>query len=377
VTRVIPFNRPVWLGTEPDRVAEAIVTNGHVAGGGPFGERCEHLLSRQFARPVLLTSSGTHALELAALLLGIGPGDAVIVPSFTFVTSASAFALRGADITFVDVDAHGNLALDEVAAALGPRTRAVVAVHYAGHSCDMTRLLDVCADTPVVEDAAQAFGASFAGRPLGTFGAAAAISFHETKNVGCGEGGAFILGDPERLGTAREIRDKGTNRHAFLNGEVDKYTWTGLGSNYGLSDLNASYLLGQLEAYGRVCRRRRQLHERYFAALDAPLTRAGGYLIAPGPANTPNHHLFAMVLASPRQRDSFIARMKAHGIMTPFHYVALHLSPMGRRWHRQGRPLPMSERLSSCLVRLPLFYNLSDDDQEQVITRAEETLNEL
>lgn len=377
MTHVIPFNRPVWLGTEPDRVAEAIVTNSHVAGGGPFGERCERLLSQHFARPVLLTSSGTHALELAALLLGIGRGDSVIVPSFTFVTTASAFVLRGADITFVDVDAHGNVDLEDVEAALGPRTRAVVAVHYGGNSCDMIRLLKLCKDVPIVEDAAQAYGASLGGRPLGTFGAVAAISFHETKNVGCGEGGALILGDPERLGEAREIRDKGTNRHAFLNGEVDKYTWTSLGSNYGLSDLNASYLLGQLEAYGRICQRRRQLHERYLHALVEPLARAGGYLIGPGPANAPNHHLFAMVLANARQRDLFIARMKAHGIMTPFHYVALHLSPMGKRFHDSGRPLPMSERLSSCLVRLPLFYNLSDDDQEQVITRAEAILNEL
>lgn len=376
MARVIPFNRPVWLGTEPARVTEAVLTNGHTAASGPFGHRCEALLSRQFGRPVLLTSSGTHALEIAALLLGIGPGDTVIVPSFTFVTTASAFALRGARISFVDVDPHGNIDLGDVEAALDPRTRAVVAVHYAGNSCDVRRLLDVCGDVPLVEDAAQAFGASFEGRPLGTFGAAAAVSFHETKNVGCGEGGALVVG-ADRLPAAREIRDKGTNRHAFLAGDVDKYTWTSLGSNYGLSDLNAAYLLGQLEAYGQICTRRRQLWERYQAALSDAAARAGGYIVRPGPTNTPNHHLFAIVLADGAQRGEFIRRMTRHGIVTPFHYVALHLSPMGRRFGDRRRELPNSERLSSCLVRLPLFYNLSDDDQEQVIARAREALDAL
>jgi dTDP-4-amino-4,6-dideoxygalactose transaminase len=375
VTGVIPFNRPVWLGTEPARITEAILANGHTAGGGPFGDRCEALLAHHFGRPALLTSSCTHALEMAALLLEIGPGDSVIVPSFTFVTTASAFALRGAQLTFVDVDPYGNIDLADVEAALGRHTRAVVAVHYGGNSCDLGRLLELCGRVPVVEDAAQAYGASFDGRPLGTFGVVGAISFHETKNLGCGEGGALIVGKAEQLPTVREIRDKGTNRHAFLGGEVDKYTWTSLGSNYGLSDLNAAYLLGQLEAYGRISARRRQLHERYAEALSEPLARAGGYLVRSQAPNSPNHHLFAMVLANPRQRDEFISRMRHHRIVTPFHYVALHLSPMGRRFYDSRRALPNSERLSSCLVRLPLFYNLSDVDQEQVVTRAREILD--
>jgi dTDP-4-amino-4,6-dideoxygalactose transaminase len=356
-------------------MAQAIRENGHVAAGGPFGDRCEALLAQRLGQPTLLTSSCSHALEMAAFVLGIGPGDSVVVPSFTFVSTANAFALRGAEVSFVDVDAHGNIDLDHVAAALRSRPRAVVAVHYAGNSCDMSRLLDMCGAVPVVEDAAQAIGAAFAGRPLGTFGMLGAISFHETKNVGCGEGGALTLRHADQLAAAREIRDKGTSRHRFLAGEVDKYTWTRLGSSYGLSDLNAAYLLGQLEAYDHIAARRRTLYDSYLDALSGPLERAGGYVVRGRAGGTPNHHLFAMVLASARHRDEFIARMKQHGIVTPFHYVALHLSPMGRRFHTPQRPLCNSERLSSCLVRLPLFYNLSDNDQDQVITRAREILN--
>lgn len=374
---VIPFNKPVWLGTEPARLTEAIRDNAHVACGGPFGARCESLLSAALGQPALLTSSGTHALEMAALLLGVGPGDEVILPSFTFVSTANAFALRGAELRFVDVDAHGNVALEGVAEALGPRTRAVVAVHYGGGSCDLGRLLELCGEVPLVEDAAQAIGARFAGRPLGSFGAFAALSFHETKNVGAGEGGALTLRSPELLERARQIRDKGTNRQSFLAGHVDKYTWVELGSGYGLSDLNAAYLLGQLEAMERIGARRAAQHAAYDAALSGPLERAGGYVVRGPAAGTPNHHLFAMVFARPEQRDRFIARMRSHGIVTPFHYVALHGSPMGRRYASAKGAFPHSERLSSCLVRLPLFFNLTDGEQAEVIDRAREALDEL
>jgi dTDP-4-amino-4,6-dideoxygalactose transaminase len=374
---VIPFNRPVWLGTEPANLERAIRDNAHVAGGGPFGARCESLLSQELGQPTLLTSSCTHALEMAALLLDVEAGDEVILPSFTFVSTANAFALRGAELSFVDVDENGNLALAELEGALTSRTRAVVAVHYAGNSCDMTRLLEVCGAVPVVEDAAQALFASYAGRPLGTFGALGTVSFHETKNVGCGEGGAITLRDPELLDRAREIRDKGTNRQSFLAGLADKYTWTRLGSSYGLSDLNAAYLLGQLEARERIQARRAVLHQRYLDALAGPLERVGGYVVRGHKDNAPNHHLFGMVFRDPAQRDAFIAHMSRHGIVTPFHYVALHLSPMGRRFASAQRRLPNSERLSSCLVRLPLFFNLTDRDQEEVISRALEFLDGL
>lgn len=374
---VIPFNKPVWLGTEPERLTQAIRDNAHVASGGPFGARCEELLAKALGQPVLLTSSGTHALEMAALLLDIAPGDQVILPSFTFVSTANAFALRGAELCFVDVDQHGNIALDEVAGALGPRTRAVVAVHYGGGSCDVPRLLELCGSVPLVEDAAQALGASFGGRPLGSFGACGAFSFHETKNVGAGEGGALTLSDPGLLARARQIRDKGTNRQSFLAGQVDKYTWVELGSSYGLSDLNAAYLLGQLEAEARILARRKQLYDAYFAALAGPLERLGGYLVRGRPEGSPNYHLFGMVFAEPEQRSRFIAHMQRRQIVTPFHYVALHRSPMGKRHPSSTRAFRWSERLSSCLVRLPLFFNLTDEEQATVIGCAREHLDAL
>ncbi|HEX2879077.1 MAG TPA: dTDP-4-amino-4,6-dideoxygalactose transaminase, partial [Polyangiaceae bacterium] len=320
---MIPFNKPVWLGTEASRISEAIVENGHVASGGPFGVRCEAMLCRQLGQPTLLTSSCTHALEMAALLLDIGPGDEVILPSFAFVSTANAFALRGAELSFVDVGQDGNIDPNRVAEALTPRTRAVVAVHYAGNSCDLPQLLAACGKVPLIEDAAQAIGASFADRPLGTWGTLGAFSFHETKNIGCGEGGALTLRDPAmHRERAHMIRDKGTNRQSFIAGEVSKYTWTSLGSSYGLSDLNAAYLLSQLEAFETIQTRRRALYTAYLEALSAPLERAGGYLVRAHPGNTPNHHLFAMVLRDGEQRDAFIAHMKSHDIVTPFHYVA-------------------------------------------------------
>lgn len=366
---MIPFNKPVWLGTEIQRITEAIASHGHVAGGGPFGKYCEQLLSRQLGQEALLVTSCTHALEIAALLLDLEPGDEVVVPSFTFVSTANAFVLRGARPVFADVDEDGNVDLAEVRRLLGRRTKAVVPVHYAGGSCDMPRLLELCGNVPVIEDAAQALGASCGGRPLGTFGACGAFSFHETKNLGCGEGGALTLRSERLLERAEYFRDKGTNRRRFLSGLVDKYTWVDVGSSYALSDLNAAYLAAQLDERERIQARRAELHGRYARELAGPVERKGGRLIGHRPGNTPNHHLFAVVFAEGEQRDRFIAHMKARHIIAPFHYVALHLSPMGRRFH-DGRALPGSERLTSRLVRLPLFFNMTDREQDEVIERT-------
>lgn len=374
---MIPFNKPVWLGSEPARIAEAIRDNGHVASGGPFGARAEALLSAWIGRRTLLTSSGTHALEMAALLLDVKPGDEIVLPSFTFVSTANAFALRGATLTFVDVDSNGNIDPDAVADALGAATCAVVAVHYAGNSCDMRRLLEIAGGVPVIEDAAQALGSAFDGVPLGALGLTAAISFHETKNVGSGEGGALLLGDDALAERALLLRDKGTNRQAFLRGEVDRYSWVDLGSSYGLSDLLAAYLIDQLEAREQIQARRRACHEAYDAALSASLGRVGGYVVRPHPKNEPNHHLFGMVFADQGQRDGFIAHMRCHEIVTPFHYVALHSSPMGRRFSSRPASLPNTDRLSTCLVRLPLFFNLTDAERDEVIGRSLEYLDGL
>ena len=371
---MIPFNKPVWIGTEIQRITEAIHVNGHVAGGGPFGRRCEQLLSQQLGQPALLVTSCTHALEMAAVLLALGEGDEFIVPSYTFVSTANAFVLQRARPVFADVDANGNLDPGEVARLLTPRTKAVVVVHYAGNSCDMEGLAAVCGRVPLVEDAAQALGSRFDGKPLGTFGVCAAFSFHETKNVGCGEGGALTLRDERLLERAEYLRDKGTNRRRFLSGLVDKYTWVDVGSSWVLSDLNAAYLSAQLDEFERIQARRAALCERYRRELSAPVERLGGYLIATGPRNTPNHHLLAIVFRAGEQRDRYIAHMREHQIIAPFHYVALHRSPMGQRFH-DGRLLPVSERLTSCLVRLPLFFNMTDGEQDEVIARTLEFLH--
>ena len=288
---MIPFNKPVWLGTEVERITRAIVESGHIAGGGPFGRYCEEFLGRQLGQPTLLVTSCTHALEMAGLLLELAPGDEFIVPAYTFVSTANAFAIRGARPVFADVDENGNLDPAEVDRLRTPRTKAVVPVHYAGNSCDMEELAAACGAIPIIEDAAQALDGQFDGRPLGTYGACGAFSFHETKNVGCGEGGALTIRDGRLLERAEYIRDKGTNRRRFLSGLVDKYTWVDVGSSYVLSDLNAAYLSAQLDQLGRIQERRSSMHRRYTQELAARVERRGAYTIQAGPRNTPNHHL--------------------------------------------------------------------------------------
>lgn len=374
---MIPFNKPVWLGTEAQHITEAISLNGHAAGGGPFGKRCEVILEKQLGQRTMMVSSCTHALEMCAFLLDIERGDEVILPSYTFVSTATAFAVRGARLAFVDVDPNGNIDVEQVAAALSPKTRAVVAVHYAGNSCDLRRLLAVCGDVPLIEDAAQALGSSFDGKALGTFGSLGTFSFHETKNVGCGEGGALTLRDEHFIERAEYIRDKGTNRRRFTAGMVDKYTWVDLGSSYVLSDLNTAYLIGQLERQAFIHARRRAVYEAYWSALRGPLERIGAYVVKENALNKTNYHLFGIVFSRSDERDAFIVSMRDHGIMTPFHYVALHLSPMGRKYHPVDRALPISERLSSCLVRLPLFFNITDNDVDEVIARTVESIRDF
>ncbi|GMU63086.1 MAG: dTDP-4-amino-4,6-dideoxy-D-glucose transaminase [Myxococcaceae bacterium] len=370
----IPFNKPVHLGTELDAIAQAIHVSAHTAGGGPFGKKCEERLEGLLKTRTLLVTSCTHALEMAGMLLGLKPGDEFIVPSFTFVSTANAFLLRGAKPVFVDCDLDGNIDLADVQRSVTPRTKAIVAVHYAGSSCDMQRLLELAGQIPVVEDAAQSITATFDGKPLGTFGAMGALSFHETKNIGSGEGGALIVNDPRFVERAEYIRDKGTNRRRFLNGLVDKYTWVDEGSSYVLSDLNAAYLWTQLVALEQIQARRKAIYERYQAELGPLAAQQGMHVVSPSSRVKGNQHLFALVMRSLEQRTRFIAHMKDRGVMTPFHYVALHKSPMGAKLHH-GRALPMTERLSDGLVRFPLFYNLTDADLDRVIAAAKEFLH--
>lgn len=364
----IPFNAPPSFPGVEKAIVRAVLGR-HTAGGGPYGRRCEEWLGAWATVPALLTTSATHALEMAALLLDVGPGDEVLVPSFTFVSTANAFALRGATLRFVDADERGNLSLDHVESLLSEKTRAAVAMHYGGTSCDMDRLLAFAArrGVAVVEDAAQALGARYRDRPLGSLSALAALSFHETKNVSSGEGGALLVGDRGLLPRAHHLRDKGTDRREFSLGMREKYEWVDLGSSWALSDLNAAYLDAQLSRFDEIAARRRSLWSRYAAALAAPVAAAGGRTLDVPPHNEPNHHLFAIVWPDAETRGRFIRWMDARRISTPFHYVALHRSPFGRRFHVGGEPLPNAEALSEGLARLPLFFNLSDTDQDRVI----------
>lgn len=374
---MIPFNKPVFLGTELEAMRQALVVNGHAAGNGPFTAVCEKHLDSLLGQRTLLVTSATHAMEMAALLLELKPGDEVILPSFTFVSTANAFAVHGARPVFADVDEHGNILPAEVERLRTTKTRAVVAVHYAGNSCDLDQLAAAAGELPIVEDAAQALTARYRGKPLGTLGAAGAFSFHETKNVGCGEGGALTIRNEAWRDRAEYIREKGTNRRKFQEGLVDKYTWVDLGSSYVLSDLNAAYLSTQLAEIDRIQTRRKQLHERYARELAADIEKVGAYAITHRADVTPNHHLFALVFREPQQRSRFIAHMREHQIIAPFHYVALHQSPMGQNFHQDQRRLPNTERLSSCLVRLPLFFNMTDDQQDEVIRRTREFLGAI
>jgi dTDP-4-amino-4,6-dideoxygalactose transaminase len=369
----IPFNRAVRLGSEAQVLRDFLESGNQDSGGGPLGQECEKLLERLVGKPVLLTTSATHALEMAALLGGLGPGDEVIIPSYTFVSTANAFVLRGAKPVFADVDRRGNLALGEIARLRTPRTRAVCVVHYAGDACDMSELLSLTEGLTLIEDAAQAIDSRQRGKHLGSFGSCGALSFHETKNVGCGEGGALILGDQELLRRAEVLREKGTNRRSFQLGLVDKYTWVDLGSSYVMPEISAALLRSQLNELDRIQRRRSEISRRYLDELGPTLGARGIEFICTSPNSEGNHHLFALVFSRSELRKTFIAGMRSREVSTPFHYVALHLSEMGRKFH-DGSALPNAERLTDCLVRLPLFFNMSDEMVEAVIDRTNDTL---
>jgi dTDP-4-amino-4,6-dideoxygalactose transaminase len=366
----IPFNRPTLTGREIEYVCDA-VSRGHISGNGSYTRRSEALLSDILDRsPVLLTTSCTHALEMMALLLEIGPGDEVIVPSFTFVSTANAFALRGARPVFVDIRPD-TLNLDEtrLAAALTPKTRAVVAVHYGGTPCNMDAILEIAGpDVAVVEDNAHGLFGSHRGRPLGTLGSMSALSFHETKNVSCGEGGALVLNDRSLVARAEVLREKGTDRSRFFRGEIDKYTWLDLGSSYVPSDLLAAFLLAQLESREAIQAARSAIWRRYYEELQ-PWAEARGATLPPLPEAdvVPSWHLFYLLMPSAEERDALIHHLRQRDVHAVFHYVPLHLSEMGRR--SGGRPgdCPVTESTSDRLVRLPFYTSFGADDQHRVI----------
>ncbi len=366
----VPFNRSSLAGQEREHLAQA-VASGQIAGDQAFGKRCQALLEAQLGAPrVLLTTSCTHALELAALLLELGPGDEVIVPSFTFVSTVNAFVLRGARPVFADVRAD-TLNLDEarLEALISARTRAIVPVHYGGVGCEMDAILEIAArhGVAVVEDNAHGLYGRYRGRALGTFGRMATQSFHETKNITCGEGGALVLNDQRDVGRAEIMREKGTNRAKFFRGEVDKYTWVDIGSSYVMSDLLAAFLYGQLERAAGIQARRRQIWTTYDALL-ADWARAHEVRTPVVPPHCDQaYHLYALLLPTAEQRDRFIAHLKARGVLAVFHYLPLNLSPMGQAFGGIPGQCPVTEALSARLVRLPFFNAMSDDEQAYVI----------
>jgi dTDP-4-amino-4,6-dideoxygalactose transaminase len=364
----IPFNRPTVSGNE-----EAYLTrcfrSGHWSGDGAYSREAQALLeSKGGFRKALLTPSCTAALEMAAILCRVGPGDEVIIPSYTFPSTATAFVLRGAKPVFVDsLDWHPNLDADQLEALVTPRTRVLAVVHYAGMACDMDRVLDLARrrELLVVEDAAQGIDSRFRDRPLGSLGHLGALSFHETKNITCGEGGALLINDPNYVKRAEIIREKGTNRSAFFRGEVDKYGWVDIGSSYLPSDLSGAILLGQLEQLEAIQARRVAIWHLYHQALAILADRGNAQLPVLPPHATLNGHMYYLVVSDLETRTRLLAHARSRGAGIIFHYQSLHRSSFFRDQH-DGRPLPQADRYSNCLVRLPLFRDLTDDEVDWV-----------
>lgn len=360
---MIPFNKPYMTGAELGYIAQAHA-NGHLSGDGDFTRRCNAWLeSHTGAAKALLTHSCTAALEMAAMLLDLAPGDEVIMPSFTFVSTANAFVLRGAVPVFVDVR-EDTLNLDErlVEAAITPRTRAICVVHYAGVACDMDAILAIAArhGLKVVEDAAQAIFSRYKGRPLGSLGELGCMSFHETKNIISGEGGALLVRDAGMAERAEILREKGTNRSRFFRGQVDKYTWVDVGSSYLPGEIIAAFLAAQMEAGEAINQRRLALWERYHA-WAAPHEAAGRVRrpVIPGDC-THNAHMYYLLLPTLEARTAFIAALKARGVQAVFHYIPLHSSPAGQHYGRAHGPLRVTDDISDRLVRMPLWLGLEE-----------------
>lgn len=371
----IPFNRPPFVPLSL-RYLEAAIRSKHHSGDGPYTKSCHALLERILGvKKCLLTTSCTHALELSALLLDLKAGDEVILPSFTFVSTVNAFVLHGATPVFVDVRPD-TLNLNEalLAARITPRTRAIVPVHYAGVACEMDPLLDLARrhHIPVVEDNAHGLFGRYRGRYLGTFGALATQSFHETKNFSCGEGGALLINDPAYVARAEIIREKGTNRSRFFRGEIDKYTWVDVGSSYLPTDLLAAFLLAQLERFEEIQATRARLWTAYREQLH-DWARAADVTLPTVPGHCDQaYHMFYLLMPSLEARTRLIQHLKARQIDAVFHYQPLHLSDMGRRFGGRPGDCPVTERVADTLVRLPFYAEMTPAEQERVVKAVRE-----
>jgi len=366
----VDFNRPVVVGREMEYMAEA-VASGHLSGDGPFTQKCHALLETELGIPkALLTTSCTHALEMAAILLDIREGDEVIVPDFTFVSTVNAFVLRGARPIFVDIRPD-TLNLDEsrLEKSVTSRTKAILPVHYAGVGCEMDVILDIAKrhGIAVVEDNAHGLFGKYKGKYLGTFGVMATLSFHETKNFTSGEGGALLINDLTFAERAEIIREKGTNRSRFFRGQVDKYTWVDIGSSYLPSDILAAFLYGQLEQRQRIQSHRQALWQTYEMALKDWAEKHGVRLPLVPPHVEQSYHMFYMLLPDLDTRQRFIFYLRERGIYSAFHYLPLHLSEMGQKFGGRPGDCPVAEDVSDRLVRLPFHNALSKAEQERVI----------
>lgn len=366
---MIPFNKPYLTGKETDYIRESVLS-GKISGDGIYTKKCHEYFETKYGfKKALLTTSCTDALEMCAILLDIKPGDEVIAPSYTFVSTVNAFVLRGAKIVFADsCEENPNICLDDVEKLITDRTKAIIVVHYAGIACDMDRVMTLAAahNLYVVEDAAQAIDSYYKGKPLGSIGHLSAFSFHETKNIISGEGGMLVVNDEQFIKRAEIIREKGTNRSSFFRGEVDKYGWVDIGSSFLPSDIIAAFLFAQIENIDMIQAKRKLIWNRYYESLK-PLEEKGLVRLPfiPGYA-TNNAHMFYIVCRSLPERSNLIAVLKENSIMAVFHYLSLHKSPYFKEFH-DGRELPVSDMYSDTLVRLPFYFGLEKIEQEKVI----------
>lgn len=366
----VDFNRPVIVGKEFEYMKQAI-ENGHISGDGPFTKKCHAFLEQELGvQKALLTTSCTHALDMSAILLDVQPGDEVIIPDFTFVSTVNAFVLRGAKPIFLDIRPD-TLNLDEskLETAITPKTKAIVPVHYAGVACEMDSIMALAArhHIAVVEDNAHGLFGKYKGKYLGTFGSMASQSFHETKNFTCGEGGALLISDPMLAERAEIIREKGTNRSRFFRGQVDKYTWVDIGSSYLPSDILAAFLFAQFEQCEKIQLHRKQVWEMYHVGLR-DWANAHDVQLPHIPDNCEqSYHMFYLLLPTLELRQKLITYLRECGVYSVFHYLPLHLSDMGQRFGGKVGDCPVTERVSDQLVRLPFHNSLTSNEQEQVI----------
>jgi len=374
----IPFNKPFIVGKELHYISQTVL-NGKTAGDGMFTKKCCSLMEKKFsAKKVLLTHSCTAALEMAAILCDVGPGDEVILPSFTFVTTATAFYMRGAKLIFVDIRSDTlNIDENKIEKAISKDTKVIVPVHYAGVACKMDRIMELAKahDIYVVEDAAQGVNSQYHNKYLGTIGDIGAVSFHETKNYICGEGGAIVLNNENLIERAEIIRDKGTNRSKFFRGEVDKYTWVDIGSSFLPSDILAAFLYAQLENMEQINKQRHKIFDYYYKAL-IPLVNDGKLRLPYASSECDsNCHLFYIILENEKIRNQLMDYLKTKSILSVFHYLPLHLSSVGKTMGYTDNQLPITESMSSRLLRLPFFYEITPEEQRTVVCEISNFFN--